>query len=199
MQRQSRRFASVITLALLAALAAMPAPRAIADDDQDESVVGTWIGAARFDTPPGTPPLVEAELASIHRAGILTGTSGIDHSSQNPFVPPGLVVELSDYFGSWAPIGDFDQIAVTFKRLVFAGPGTPSAIYHQLFPGENMGLATIQSVVTLQHTQSGDVLEGRFTFELTTLDGQPVPAAVGGRGSGTVSLSRVAIEPLAKP
>jgi hypothetical protein len=109
------------------------------------------------------------------------------------------VVDLSDYFDTWAHVGNSGQIAVTFKRLLFAGPQTPSAIYHQLFPGENMGLATIQSVVTLQHTQSGDVLEGRFTFELTTLDGQPVPAAVGGRGSGTVSLSRVAIEPLAKP
>jgi hypothetical protein len=171
----------------------------MAGDDQDESVVGTWIGAATFDTPRDTPPLVEAELASIHRGGIVTGTSGIDHSSQNPFVPPGLVVELSDYFGSWAPVGDSNQIAVTFKRLLFAGSNTPSAIYHQLFPGQNVGMASIQSVVTLQHTNSGDILRGPFTFQLTTLDGQPVPADMGGTGSGTVSLSRVTIEPLATP
>ena len=199
MQWQSRLFALAITLALLAALAVTPASRAVADDDQDESVVGTWIGTATFDTPPGVPPLIEAELASVHRGGIVTGTSGIDHSSQNPFLPPGLVVELSDYFGSWAPIGDSDQIALTFKRLLFAGPNTPSAIYHQLFQGENVGLASIQSVVTLQHTKSGDILAGPFTFQLTTLDGQPVPAEIGGTGSGTVSLSRVAIEPLATP
>jgi len=198
MQWQSRLFALAITLALFAALAVTPASRAVADDDQDESVVGTWIGTATFDTPPGVPPLIEAELASVHRGGIVTGTSGIDHSSQNPFLPPGLVVELSDYFGSWAPIGDSDQIALTFKRLLFAGPNTPSAIYHQLFQGENVGLASIQSVVTLQHTKSGDTLKGPFTFQLTTLDG-PVPADMGGTGSGTVSLSRVAIEPLATP
>src|SRR5215469_13893490 len=160
MQWQSRLFASAITLVLFAVLAVTPTSRAVADDDQDESVVGTWIGAATFDTPPGVPPLVEAELASIHRGGIVTGTSGIDHSSQNPFVPPGLVVELSDYFGSWAPAGDAEQIAVTFKRLLFAGPDTPSAIYHQLFPGENVGTASIQSVLTLQHTKSGDILAG---------------------------------------
>jgi hypothetical protein len=199
MQRQSRLFASAITLVLFAALAVTSASRAVAGDDQDKNVVGTWIGTATFDTPPGVPPLVEAELASVHHGGIVTGTSGIDHSSQNPFLPPGLVVELSDYFGSWAHNGDSGQIALTFKRLLFAGPDTPPAIYHQLFQGENIGLASIQAVLTLQHAKSGDILIGPFTFQLTTLDGQSIPAEMGGTGSGTVSLSRVAIEPLATP
>ena len=199
MQRQSRLSASAITLVLFAALAVMPVSRAVADDNQDGSVVGTWIGAATFDTPPGTRPLIEMEVASIYPGGIVTGTDEIDHSSQNPFVPPALAVTLSDYFGTWAPIGDSDKIAVTFKRLLFAGPYTPSTIYHQLFQGQNVGMASIQSVVTLQHTMSGDILSGPFTFQLTTLDGQPVPANMGGRGSGTVSLSCVAIEPLATP
>jgi hypothetical protein len=199
MQPQSRLFALAITLVLFAALAVAPTSRAIADEDEDGSVVGTWIGAATFDTPPGTPPLVENELASVHRGGIVAGTAGIDHSSQNPFVPPGLVVELSDYFGSWAHIGGSDQIAITFKRLLFAGLDTPSAIYHQLFPGENIGIASIQSVLTLEHTESGDILKGPFTFQLATLDGKPVPPNMGGTGSGTVSLSRVGIEPLATP
>jgi hypothetical protein len=126
MQRQSRLFASAITLVFLAGLAVTPASRAVADDDQEEGAVGTWIGKATFDNPPGTPPgspqLKETELASIHYGGIVTGTSEINHSSQNPFVPPGLRVELSDYFGSWAPMGDSDRIAVTFKRLLFLGP-----------------------------------------------------------------------------
>jgi hypothetical protein len=189
-----------MTLVLFAAFAVTPTSRAVANDDQGESVVGTWIGAATFDTPPGTPPLVEAELASVHRGGIVTGTSGIDHSSQNPFLPPGLVVELSDYFGSWAPTSAANQIAVTFKRLLFAGQDTPSAIYGKIFfLGQNVGQASIQSVLALRHTKNGDILKGPFTFQLTTLDGQPVPADMGGTGSGTVSLSRVAIEPLATP
>jgi hypothetical protein len=194
MQRQSRLFASVITLVLFAALAATPASRATAQDDQGGSVVGTWIGAATFHTPPGTPPFVEAELASIYPQGIVTGTSGIDHSSQNPFVPPALAVNLSDYFGTWTPSGNSNQIAVTFKRLLFAGTGTPGTIYHQLFPGENVGVASIQSTLTFQQSESRDILEGPFSFQLTDLGGVKVLS-----GSGTVSLKRVAIEPLATP
>jgi len=201
MERKRRLFLSAFTFVLFTALTMMPTSRAMADDDQGESVVGTWIGKATFDTPPGAPPFIEAELASVHHGGIVTGTSGIDHSSQNPFVPPGLAVELSDYLGTWEPIGDSDKIAVTFKRLLFAGPGTPSQIYHQLFLGQNIGQASIQALLTLQQTKSGDVLKGPFTFQLTNfkeLTGLPSDQVVLS-GSGTVSLSRVAIEPLAKP
>jgi hypothetical protein len=186
----------------------------MAEDDQGESVVGTWIGKATFDNPPGTPPgtpqLMEAELASVHHGGMVTGTSGIDHSSQNPFVPPGLAVELSDYLGTWEPIGDSDKIAVTFKRLLFLGPNTldpaVTAIYCPAtkcfpgpFPGQNIGRATIQSVLKLQHTKSGDTLSGPFTFQLTNLKDQVALTEdqVVLTGSGTVSLSRVPIEPLA--
>jgi hypothetical protein len=133
-------------------------------------------------------------LASVYPGGIVTGTDGIDHSSQNPFVPPALAVNFSDYIGTWASIGDSNKIAITFKRLLFAGPGTPATIYHQLFPGENIGLASIQSVVTLRPTENGDILEGPFTYQLTNLSGVQVLT-----GSGNVSFKRVAIEPLAKP
>jgi len=83
---QQRQFVSAITLALFAAFAVTTTSRAVADadDDQGESFVGTWIGAA----------MVEVEPASVHRGRIVTGTSGIDHSSQNPIVPPALLVEL---------------------------------------------------------------------------------------------------------
>ena len=100
MQRPKRRFAPALTLILFAAFAVTPSSQVRAGDDQGGSVVGTWVGAATFDTPPGTPPFIEAELASVYPGGIVTGTSGIDHSSQNPFVPPALAVNLSDYFGA---------------------------------------------------------------------------------------------------
>jgi hypothetical protein len=83
---------------------------------------------------------------------------------------------------------------VTFKRLLFAGPGTPDTIYHQMFLGENVGLASIQAVLNFQQTESGDILKGRFTFQLTNLSGVQVLT-----GGGSVSLKRVAIEPLATP
>ena len=191
MKREWKLFVSALTLATFASFAVTPTPRAMAQDDQGGSVVGTWTGAATFDTPPGTPPFIEAELASIYPGGIVTGTSGIDHSSQNPFVPPALAVNLSDYCGTWAPVGDTNEIAATFKRLLFAGPGTPGTIYHQLFLGENIGLASIQSVLTLQHTDGSDILKGRFTFKHTNLSGVQVLT-----GGGSVSLKRVAIEPL---
>jgi hypothetical protein len=194
MQRPSRRHLLAVSVLVFALVALTTGARVKADDDQEGSIVGAWIGAATFNTPPGTPPFVEAELASIYPGGIVTGTSGIDHSSQNPFVPPALAVNLSDYFGTWTRIGDSNQIAITFKRLLFAGTGTPSTIYHQLFLGQNIGLASIQAVLTLQQTNNGDILSGPFTFQLKDLSGSKVLT-----GSGTVSLSRVAIEPLATP
>jgi hypothetical protein len=199
MQWQRSLSVSAITLALFAAFAVTPTSYVKADDDQDESIVGTWIGAATFSTPPGAPAFIEAELASLYPGGIVTGTDAIDHSSQNPFLPPALAVTRSDYFGTWMHMDDSDQIAVTFKRLLFAGPLTPFAIYQQSFVGQNIGLATIQAVLTFQHSKSGDILSGPFTYQQTRLppplgDGKQVFA-----GSGTVSFTRVAIEPLATP
>jgi len=117
MKREWKLFVSALTLATFASFAVTPTPRAMAQDDQGGSVVGTWTGAATFDTPPGTPPFIEAELASIYPGGIVTGTSGI--------------------------------------------------------------------------TDGSDILKGRFTFQLTNLSGVQVLT-----GGGSVSLKRVAIEPL---
>ena len=86
---------------------------------------------------------------------------------------------------------------MTFKQLLFAGPNTPTALYGTFYPGQNIGLGTVQAIDVLEHTKNGDRLTGDFTGQNTRLppplgDGQQVFA-----GSGKVTLSRVAIEPLA--
>jgi len=185
MQRQSRLFASVITLVLFAALGATPASRAIADDDQDGSVVGAWTGTASL------AGISLTELATINVDGTMAGVDGIFDFCQIPNVPPALVVKASGYFGSWAHIGDSDQIALTFKRLLFACPNTPTSLYGTFFPGQNIGLGTIDVLLTLQHnTKCGDSLMGRYTYQLMTLDGQPVPGGISNGSSGGGGSSR---------
>jgi hypothetical protein len=109
-------------------------------------------------------------------------------------VPPVLTIEASDYYGTWAPATGSSQIAITLKRLLFACPNTPTTVYGLSFPGENIGLESIQAVGTVRHTEKGDTLTGPLTFQLTNLYDQVVFAA-----SGTASFSRVAIEPLVTP
>ena len=86
---------------------------------------------------------------------------------------------------------------MTFKQLLFAGPNTPTALYGTFYPGQNIGLGTVQAVDVLEHTKSGDRITGDFTFQNRRLppplgDGQQVFA-----GRGIVSLTRIAIEKLA--
>jgi hypothetical protein len=197
MQRRSRLFVLAITLATFAAFAVTPTSRAVAQDDQGGSVVGTWTGSFSLT---GTP-FSFTELGSINLGGTMVGVNGISHFCDNPLVPPALVVDASGYFGSWAQIGNSDEIALTFKRLLFACPETPPSLYGKFFNGQNIGLATIQALLALQHTRSGDILSGPFTFQFTNfkeLTGLPSDQVVF-TGSGTVSLSRVAIEPLSAP
>lgn len=150
------------------------------------------------DTPPGAPPLVITELLSINPGGTFIDTLSIAHSSQNPlfsgpFAP--LAVDFGDAFGTWKQRGDdSNQFAITFKRLLFAGANTPTAIYGACFPGQHVGSASIQAVATLRHGEHWDTLTGPFTFQLTNLDGRVVLAA-----SGTFSATRLKIEPLATP
>jgi len=189
-----RIIASLVVFASMCVLGLVPGSPLKADDDRKGSIVGTWIGTGTVDTPPGTPPFVFTELAIVNDHGTVAGTNGISHSAQNPFVPPPLAVDLSDYFGSWVRIDDPNQFAVTLKRLLFASANTPAELYGPFFVGQHVGEATIQVVVTLHHGEDGDTLEGPFTFQLRNLNGDVVFAAM-----GTISFTRLKIEPLATP
>ncbi len=156
--------------------------------DNTESIVGTWINTITVTTPPGVP--VFTELVSFNPGGTFIDTLSIAHNSQNPFFAgTPLAVDFSDAFGTWKQVGDSNQFAITFKRMLFAGANTPPVAYgFNLFPGQNVGLATIQAVATLQQ----DTATGPFTFQLTNLAGQVVL-----RASGMFSATRLKIEPLA--
>ena len=214
MKRQWRLFASAFTLVLFAGFAVMPSSPATAEDDENGSVVGSWIGTLTFTKPSGINGLRVAILTNFNRDGTLTGNDGTAHSSQLELPPElsPLAVDYSDYSGSWVPIGDSNQIALTFKQLLFLGPQSPpdlavTAIYCPgstcgpaptfPFPGQNIDLGTVQAVDVLEHTKSGDRITGDFTFQNRRLppplgDGQQVFA-----GRGIVSLTRIAIEKLA--
>lgn len=188
MQKQSKFYLLILTLMLCVAFAFTLNSRAKADDDQDGSIVGTWILTATL-----APGFVETELTAINPGGTFTLTSSAfnAHTSQNPFLPPFLTVDVSDGYGGWKRQGDSSRFATTFKRLVFAGAKTPTALYHPAFVGQHVGEATIQAALNLQHGEDGDTLEGPFTFQFRNLLGEVV-----GTGSGTVSLKRLNIEPL---
>jgi hypothetical protein len=65
-------------------------------------------------------------------------------------------------------------------------------VYGPFFPGQNVGMATVQAVATLHTGAQRDTLTGPFTFQLTNLSELVVFA-----GSGTFSAARLEIEPLA--
>jgi hypothetical protein len=183
--------ACIVLLALFALVRLTPSSLVKADGG---SIVGTWILTVTLNTPPGTPPFVETELTAINPGGTftLTGTAFNAHSSENPFLPPSLAADFSDGYGAWKQMGDdSNQFALTFKRLIFAGANTPAALYGSFFLGQSVGVATIEAVATLQTGAAGQTLTGRFTFQLTNLQGTQVFA-----GSGTFSATRVKIEPL---
>lgn len=172
--------AAVVVLALLALL---PSPHVKADD---ASIVGTWMVASTI------PPFVFTELASFNRGGTFIDTFSLDENSANPFVPPALAVNFSSKFGIWKQVGDSNQFAITFKEFLFAGALTPTSVYGPiLFPGQNVGMATVDVVATLQ---TADTATGPFTFQLTNLQGVVVFA-----GSGTFTATRLKIQPLATP
>jgi hypothetical protein len=90
---------------------------------------------------------------------------------------------------------DANQFALTFKRFLFAGANTSTALYGPFFPGQNIGVNTVQAVGTLHTGIGGDTLSGSFTNQFVNfvnLDGTPVFS-----GSGTFSATRLGIEPLA--
>ena len=169
------------------------------NDGRKPSIVGTWIITVTLDTPPGAPPFVLTELGSVNPGGTFVDTFSLDHSSQNPaftgpFAP--LAVDFSAKFGTWKQLGDDDsnQFALTLKEFLFAGANTPTAVYGSFFPGQNIGMGTVEVVATLETVAGEDTLTGPFTFQLTNLAGHVVLM-----GSGTFSSTRLKIQPLATP
>ncbi|GAC1540544.1 MAG: hypothetical protein NVS2B9_07610 [Myxococcales bacterium] len=162
---------SLFTLVALAALGRSSAVQA----EDGKGIRGTWINEVTVDTPPGAPPLVLHELVAFNPGGTLVETISIAHGSENPFFSgpfAPLAVDLGDAFGSWKRQGDDgNRYAITFKRLLFAGAQTPAESYGDFFPGQYVGVATIQAVAVLEQGDdgSGDRLTGSFTFQLTNL------------------------------
>ncbi len=187
--------AACIALVALFALVRLT-PSSPVKADEGRSIVGTWINTVTVNS---TPPLVFPELVTFNPGGTFIDTLSIAQNAQNPFLVGGpfapLAVDSSDAFGTWKQVGDdSNQFAATFKRFLFAGANTPTAAYGSFFPGQNVGVATIEAAATLQHSETGDTLTSPFTFQLTNLQGTVVLAA-----SGTFSATRLKIEPLATP
>ena len=177
-------------IVLSAVLAFRPSKHVSADNP---SIVGTWIITVTVNTPPGAPPFVFTDLAAINSGGTLTATSTAlnAHSSENPFLPAPLVVDTSDGYGAWKPMGEeSNQFALTFQRFLFAGANTSTALYGPFFPGQNIGVDNVEAVATLHTGEGGDTLTGPFTTQFVNLSGQAAFA-----GSGTFTATRFKIKP----
>jgi len=183
-----------LCIVVSALLALMPRSHVKADDDR--SIVGTWIFTITLDRPPVLQGFAFTDLFVINRGGTFTNTSTVSHahSSENPFLPPPVVVDISDGYGAWKRVGDdSNQFALTLKRFLFAGARTPTLLYGSFFPGQNVGELNVQLVATVHTGEREDTLTGQGTFQFVNLAGKVVFA-----GSETFSATRLKIEPLAK-
>jgi hypothetical protein len=163
----------------------------------NHGIAGTWIITVTVNTSPGAPPFVFTDLIALNSGGTLTGASSAfnAHTSENPFLPAPLVVDTSDAYGTWSPEGDdSNQFALTFRRFLFAGASTSTALYGPNFPGQNVGVNTVEAVGTFHTGENGDSLTGSFTNQFVNLNGEAVFA-----GNGTFTATRLGIEPLTVP
>ena len=183
-----RKLAFGIASSVVLSLAAfMPSARAEADN---QSMVGTWKVTV---TLPGAPPFID--FIAFNQGGTLTAASSAfnAHTSENPHLPPPLVVDTSDGYGVWKSAGDdSSQVVITFTRFLFAGAATSSALYGSpsgatLFPGQYVGVNKVQAVGTFQ---DADNLAGSFTTEFINVGGQTTFP-----GNGTFTACRLKIEP----
>jgi hypothetical protein len=169
---------------ILLSLAAFLASARVQADDQ--GIVGTWIVTVTVSTPPGAPPFVFTDFIAFNQGGTLTAASSAfnAHTSENPFLPPPLVVDTSDGYGAWKSTDDdSDRVAITFKRFLFAGAATSLKIYGPFVPAQYVGVNAVQAVGTLRDR---DHLAGSFTTQFTNLAGQPTFS-----GSGTFTAIRL--------
>jgi hypothetical protein len=163
----------------------------------NHGIAGTWIITVTVNTSPGAPPFVFTDLIALNSGGTLTGASSAfnAHTSENPFLPAPLVVDTSDAYGTWSPEGDdSNRFALTFRRFLFAGASTSTALYGPNFPGQNVGVNTVEAVGTFHTGENGDSLTGSFTNQFVNLNGEAVFA-----GNGTFTATRLGIEPLTVP
>jgi len=174
----------------LSLLAMMPSSHVKA---ASQDIVGTWIVTVTVNTPPGAPPFVFTDMIAFNSDGTFTAASSMfnAHTSENPLLPPPLVVDTSDAYGAWKSAGDdSSRFAVTFKRFLFAGANTSTALYGSFFPGQYVGVNTVEAAGTLHNGKRGDSLTGSFTNQFVNLDGQAVFA-----GGGTFSATRLGATP----
>jgi len=161
----------------------------------NQNIAGTWIATVTVNTSPGAPPFVFTDLVAFNSGGTLTAASSTfnAHTSENPFLPSPLVVDTSDGYGAWKSRGDdSNQFAFTLRRFLFAAANTPTALYGPFFPGQNVGVNTVEAVGTFHTGKNGDSVTGSFTNQFVNLNGEVVFA-----GSGTFAATRLGIEPLA--
>ena len=188
---------TIITLSATVALAIFVATLGSthttrAQNQQQGSVVGTWVVSVNVNTPGGPVPLA-TEFVSFNPGGVFVDAISIAFNAENPALAgTPLAANFSDAFGSWKPVGDASQFAATFKRFIYAAPNSPTAAYGSFFPGQNVGQATIEAVGGIQFSSSGQILVGSFTFQFTNLQGAVVLA-----GSGSFTATPVKIQPLA--
>ncbi len=117
---------AALCIVVSALLASMPRSHVKADDDR--SIVGTWIFTITLDQPPAFKGFAFTDLFVINRGGTFTNTSTAStaHSSENPFLPPPVVVDISDGYGAWKRVGDdSNQFALTLKRFFLPAPRLP--------------------------------------------------------------------------
>jgi hypothetical protein len=178
---------------MVATLASLHTTHAQNQNQQGGSVVGTWLNSVTVDVGPGVSVPLANELVSFGPGGVFADVISIQFNGENPaFAGTALAANFSDALGSWRSVGDASQVAGTFKRFIFATPNTPP-VYGPgpYFPGQNVGVATIEFVGALQPSSSGQVLVGSFTFQFTDLQGNLVFP-----GSGKFSASPLKIQPL---
>ena len=162
--------------------------------EANRGIAGTWIITVTVNTPPGAPPFVFTDLIAFNSGGTLTAASSTfnAHTSENPNLPPPLLVDTSDGYGNWKPDGkDSNQFALTFNRFLFAGANTSTALYGSFFQGQNVGVNAVQAVGTFHTGKNGDSLTGSFTNQFVNLSGNVVFS-----GNGTFTATRLEIEPL---
>jgi len=135
MLRRSRGYFLAIHFFASALFGLTLASKANAEDDDDGSVVGTWIITAEL-----APGFVETEFTIVNPGGTMTLTSSVfnPHSSLDPFLPPFLVVDISDGYGRLRREGASNRFAGTFKRLLFAGARTDPNLYGEFFVGQSV-------------------------------------------------------------
>ena len=186
---------TIITLSATVALATMVATLGSlhtthAQNQSGGSVVGTWLNSVSVDVGNGASVHLADEFVTFGPGGTFADIFSIAFNGENPaFAGTALAANFSDALGSWRSVGDESQVVGTFQRFIFATPNTPP-VYGPFFPGQNVGVATVEFAGAL--SSSGQVLAGSFTFQFTDLHGNVVFA-----GSGKFSATPLKIQPLA--